>query len=62
MSAFWSILGNPLPPCRRGLGWGVENLGLQPFPVPSSFVARRLPPLLRGGVFREARRNKKRCE
>jgi len=34
----------PSPP----LGWADENLGLQPYPVHSSFVARHLPPLLRG--------------
>ncbi len=35
----------PSPP----LAWADENVGLQPFPVPSSFVVRHLPPLLRGG-------------
>ena len=39
-----------LPPlAKRGSGWADQNLGPQPFPVPSSFVVRASPPLDKGG-------------
>ncbi len=50
MSQHIPTLSRALPPLRRGgQEWADENVGLQPFPVPSSFVVRHLPPLIRGG-------------